>query len=74
MNVIMAGMDYTLASVDIREKFSFTKSTIQAIYNEVLKKDKIFGAVLISTCNRTELYLSCEDYLYINPFELLCGR
>jgi len=72
LNVIMAGIDYTLASIDIRENFSFTKSTLQVIYNELLKNENIFGAVIISTCNRTELYLSCEDGFYINPFELLC--
>jgi glutamyl-tRNA reductase len=68
----MAGIDYTLAPIHIREKFSFTKSTLQVIYNDLLKNENIFGAVIISTCNRTELYLSCEDGLYINPFELLC--
>jgi len=68
----MAGIDYTLAPIDIREKFSFTKSTLQAVYNDLLKNENIFGAVIVSTCNRTELYLSCEEGLYINPFELLC--
>jgi len=72
LNVIMAGIDYTLAPIDIREKFSFTKSTLQAVYNDLLKNENIFGAVIVSTCNRTELYLSCEEGLYINPFELLC--
>jgi len=72
LNVIMAGIDYTLAPIDIREKFSFTKSTLQAVYSDLLKNENIFGAVIISTCNRTELYLSCENGMYINPFELLC--
>ncbi len=72
LNVIMAGIDYTLAPIHIRERFSFTKSTLQVIYDNLMKNENVFGVVIISTCNRTEIYLSCDEGFDINPFELLC--
>ena len=33
----------------------------------------VLGCVLLSTCNRTELYLSCEEGAELLPGELLCG-
>ncbi len=68
----MAGTDYGLATIDIREKFSFTKTTITQIYDYILEDENIYGCVIISTCNRTEIYLSCKDGMVINPFEILC--
>lgn len=73
MNIIMAGIDYTLAGIDIREKFSFTKSRQQAIYEQLQANQAILGAVIVSTCNRTELYLSCVQGYDVNPFQLLCN-
>jgi glutamyl-tRNA reductase len=69
----MAGIDYNLASIDIREKFSFTKSNLEQIYDKISEVDNVLGSVVISTCNRTEIYISCEQDFYINPFELLCN-
>ncbi len=39
LNVIMAGIDYTLAPIHIRERFSFTKSTLQVIYDNLMKNE-----------------------------------
>lgn len=72
MNIIMAGMDYNLATIEVRERFSFTKPVIEEIYKKLKNREDIYGSVLISTCNRTELYLSCDDLDSINPFEVLC--
>jgi glutamyl-tRNA reductase len=69
----MAGIDYTLAGIDIREKFSFTKSRQQEIYEQLQANQAILGAVIVSTCNRTELYLSCVQGYDVNPFQLLCN-
>lgn len=69
----MAGVDYELATVSQREKFSFTKTMLQEIYNKLKQESGILGVAIISTCNRTEIYMSCEDEVDINPFELLCN-
>ncbi len=73
MNIRMAGIDYSLAGIPIREKFSLTTSCQQKVYQSLAANDNVFGAVVVSTCNRTELYLSCADGYEANPFALLCG-
>lgn len=72
MNIIMAGMDYSMAGIDLRERFSFTKPKQEAICEALRAMEGVRGAVLISTCNRTELYLSLDPHIESNPFQQLC--
>lgn len=71
--LIMSGIDYSLAGIDIRQKFSFTKAYQAEIYEKIKQEEHILGAVIVSTCNRTELYLSCEEGYEVEPFALLCS-
>jgi len=73
LNIRMAGIDYSLASIPIREKFSLTTSHEASVYRALEADSQILGAVIVSTCNRTELYLSCADKYECNPFCILCG-
>ena len=70
--IVMVGIDYNLASIDLREKFSFTDETLTGAYERLKNMPEIQGAVLISTCNRTELYVSSGDD-EIDAFGLLCN-
>lgn len=72
MNIRMAGIDYSLAGIPVREKFSLTASHESDVYGALAQNTQILGAVIVSTCNRTELYLSCADGFDCNPFALLC--
>ena len=72
MHIIMAGLDHSLASVALREKFSFTKTAVADAVAEFARKPGVQGAVLLSTCNRTELYLSLEGEQNVAPDRLLC--
>lgn len=72
MHINMAGLDHSLASVALREKFSFTKTAVADAVAEFARKPGVRGAVLLSTCNRTELYLSLEDDQNVAPDRLLC--
>ncbi len=71
MNIIVAGLDYKIADITRREEMSFTKSAMQEIYTKLCENPNIFGSVIISTCNRTEIYISCSDDKQLNPFEIL---
>ena len=68
----MSYIDYNLANLEEREKFSITKSRITELYNEIYSLNEVLGVVLISTCNITEIYLSCPDHSILNPFKILC--
>lgn len=72
MKIVMAGIDHFSAELNLRERFSFTTARRQAFYRSLLNKEAILGAVLISTCNRTELYLSCKEQSVADPVALLC--
>lgn len=72
MNIAMAGIDYSLAGIDVREKFSLTKTGLEDAYAFFCADTSIRGAVVIATCNRTELYLSLQDGDGRDPFGLLC--
>lgn len=62
-----------MAGLAIREKFSFTKTAQHVIYQFIMGQSGIQGCVIITTCNRTEIYLSYEDEeREEDPFDLLC--
>lgn len=55
--VLMAlGMNYQTAPIGLREKLAFTRPETEALVQDLLKEGIASEAVLISTCNRTELY------------------
>ena len=58
MNIQMIGIDHNTAGVKIREQFSFTASQAARAMQDVKKHLLVKGCVLLSTCNRMELYLS----------------
>ena len=70
MNIIMSGLEHSLAPISLREQLSFTKLQTAEMVCTIRSFPHVAGCVLISTCNRTELYLSCTQEE--NPGELLC--
>ena len=73
MNIIGAGIDYSTADIDIREKFSFTVAQKEVLYGKLKEIPQILGAVILSTCNRMELFFSCTDDMEQNPCEVICN-
>ncbi|MEG0755844.1 MAG: glutamyl-tRNA reductase [Oscillospiraceae bacterium] len=73
MNLLMSGLDYSLAPIALREKLAFTKSQAGEVAAALRERfPGVLGCAIISTCNRTELYLSCCEGLQLNPGEALC--
>lgn len=75
MKLQMIGIDYNSARVDVREHFSLTKSicaktTIRIKQILSLRTQSNVGSVIISTCNRTEIWVS--DSEEENLFEVFC--
>ncbi len=57
MNLQMVGIDFHGADIAQREPLSFTKSKVQHLLPVLAAADGVQACVLLSTCNRTELYL-----------------
>lgn len=54
LNVI--GINYKTAPIHIREKWSFNKESTVPLLKQLIGQKLITSGILISTCNRTELY------------------
>lgn len=61
MNISMIGIDHNMAPVDIRALFAFTKKNAGEAMEQLKEKEGIAGCVILSTCNRMELWVSGEE-------------
>jgi len=57
MNIFVTGVNYKKTPLEIREKLSFTKEEHATVLGELKKHDSVNECVLLSTCNRTEVYV-----------------
>ena len=57
----MMGIDHSRATVAERELFSLTKAKQKELMEAVIRQQGVGGCVLLSTCNRTELYLVVDQ-------------
>lgn len=75
----MVGIDHNKASIEYRELFSFTKSESIEAMKQLKEKYQIGGCIILSTCNRTELWISNSSEgkenkrIKLSPYEMLCG-
>ena len=62
MNELIAlGTSYKTAGVAVREKIALTEAASERFMRELVAEETISEAVVLSTCNRTELYLVVGD-------------
>lgn len=56
MHTLVVGLNYKTAPVEIREKLSFIESDLPNAMAALKKEKSILEDVIVSTCNRTEIY------------------
>lgn len=56
MRLVMIGINHDTAPVEVRERLAFDRTACEETLEELLARPDVAGAVLLSTCNRTELY------------------
>ena len=61
MRVLCLGLNHETASVALREKISFTEKSLIAALHDVAGLDGVEENVILSTCNRTELYCRVDE-------------
>ena len=61
MQLIALGLNHTTAPVEIREKISFATDTLSNALHALTQCELAKEAVIVSTCNRTEIYCSVEQ-------------
>jgi glutamyl-tRNA reductase len=61
MNIIVVGLSHKTASVEIRERVAFSPNLIEKPLKELIDLDGIIEGVIVSTCNRVEIYATTRD-------------
>lgn len=61
MQLVVLGLNHKTASVDVRECFTFPEDQIKKALNHLHEYEEISECVLVSTCNRTEMYAVVDD-------------
>ncbi len=73
MNIKLAVIDHAHAGINDRERFAFTTHSASDAVAWVVKNSDAKGCVIISTCNRTEIYVSAKQNIECpSPFSLIC--
>ncbi|MDC9580540.1 glutamyl-tRNA reductase [Xenorhabdus sp. PR6a] len=61
MTLLALGINHKTAPVSLRERVAFSPDTLKLALDDLLQQPLVRGGVVLSTCNRTELYLSVEQ-------------
>lgn len=61
MSIFVVGINHKTASVTFREKVYFTLDNLPLYLQDLLQRGHTQEAVILSTCNRSELYCDTED-------------
>lgn len=75
MTLLALGINHKTAPVSLRERVTFSPDTLDQALGSLLEQPMVQGGVVLSTCNRTELYLSVEqqENLQERLVRWLCG-
>ena len=61
MSISMIGIDHSMAPVDIRALFAFTRKNAGEAMEKLKEQRGIDGCIILSTCNRLEVWASVDD-------------
>ncbi|KZN47127.1 glutamyl-tRNA reductase [Pseudoalteromonas luteoviolacea] len=61
MTIIALGINHKTASVELREKVAFSPEQLSRALEQLNKLSEFHESVIVSTCNRTEIYCSVDQ-------------
>jgi glutamyl-tRNA reductase len=61
MHLVTYGINHNTAPVNIRELFAFDANRLPAALSALQQQDSVLEVVILSTCNRTEIYCCLDD-------------
>jgi glutamyl-tRNA reductase len=61
MHLLLVGISHRTAPVDLRERVDFTSRGIPAALESLAGRESARESIVISTCNRAEIYVACDD-------------
>jgi glutamyl-tRNA reductase len=60
MSLLVVGINHNTASVDLRERVAFGPDKLSDALHQLEANSNVNGSVIISTCNRTEIYCDTQ--------------
>ncbi|MGM0369469.1 MAG: glutamyl-tRNA reductase [Bacillota bacterium] len=70
MELTVIGVNHKKTPLEVREKLSLTTTEREELLATIKSIDKLEEGVVVSTCNRTELYIVAKDRSYAQDFAL----
>lgn len=67
MHIIVVGLNYRTAPVEVRENFTFAEEQLPMALRQLKQTKSILECVIVATCNRTEIYAVVDRHQ-------LCGH
>lgn len=61
MALISLAIDYKKSAIEVRSEFALSSFNVADLYTSILAIQDVDYAVILSTCNRTEIYLEIAD-------------
>lgn len=61
MTILALGVNHKTASVDIRERVAFQPEHLELALKSLVQQGRVSETVIVSTCNRTELYCHADE-------------
>ena len=61
MHLLLLGISHRTAPVELRERLDFQTRGLESALRALVSRRVACEAVIVSTCNRAELYAACED-------------
>ena len=61
MQVLLLGVSHHTATIDLRERLAFPADRLPAALGMLAQRPGVGEVVLLSTCNRSEIYTTCQD-------------
>ena len=61
MHLLLLGVSHKTAPVDVRERLDFSSRDLGAAVEALATRQSAAESVVLSTCNRSEVYVACEN-------------
>ena len=61
MSIVVVGLSHKSAPIEVREKLYFPEDTLPDALRKLLSYEGIREGLIVSTCNRVEIYASVKD-------------
>src|SRR5687768_14629282 len=68
MPIVACGINHKTAPIELREKVIFSSEKLSLYLNDLISNENAHEAVVLSTCNRSEVYCDIDDIEKLLPW------